>query len=144
MIYITTPDNIWAIDARSARQLWRYTYPANQGFHIGHRGAAVYKDSVFLTTPDAHLVALDARTGTVKWNVEIADCEARLLVDERAARRSAITCWSACPATSTTCPGMLKSFDPEIGAHAVDVLQHAAGRHARTRRAAAPPAGRCG
>src|SRR3954466_15693966 len=33
VIYITTPDNIWAIDARSARQLWRYTYPANQGFH---------------------------------------------------------------------------------------------------------------
>ena len=43
VIYITTPDNIWAIDARSARQFWRYTYPANQGFHIGHRGAAVYK-----------------------------------------------------------------------------------------------------
>jgi alcohol dehydrogenase (cytochrome c) len=41
IIYITTPDNIWAIDARSARQLWRYTYPTNQGFHIGHRGAAV-------------------------------------------------------------------------------------------------------
>jgi glucose dehydrogenase len=56
------PDNIWAIDARSARQLWRYTYPTNQGFHIGHRGAAVYKDSVYLTTPDAHLVALDAHT----------------------------------------------------------------------------------
>ena len=45
VIYITTPDNIWAIDARSARQLWRYTYPTNQGFHIGHRGAAVYKDN---------------------------------------------------------------------------------------------------
>src|SRR6476469_4978034 len=73
VIYITTPDNIWAIDARSARQLWRYTYPANQGFHIGHRGAAVYKGSVFLTTPDAHLVALDAKSGAVKWNVEIAD-----------------------------------------------------------------------
>ena len=58
----------------------------NQGFHIGHRGAAVYKDSVFLTTPDAHLVALDAQDGKVKWNVEIADCEEGLLVDERAAR----------------------------------------------------------
>src|SRR3954462_6773936 len=32
VIFITTPDNIWAIDARSAGQLWRYTYPANQGF----------------------------------------------------------------------------------------------------------------
>jgi alcohol dehydrogenase (cytochrome c) len=73
VIYITTPDNLWAIDARTARQLWKYTYPMNDGFHIGHRGAAVYKDSVFLTTPDAHLVALDARNGSLKWNVVIAD-----------------------------------------------------------------------
>ena len=41
-------------------------------------------------------------------------------------------------------PGILQSFDPETGAHAVDVLQHAAGRHAGCDRAAAPPAGRCG
>ena len=45
VIYVTMPDNIWAIDARTGRQLWRYTYPTNQGFHIGHRGAAVYKDT---------------------------------------------------------------------------------------------------
>ena len=73
VIYVTTPDNIWAVDARSGRQIWRYAYPANEGFHIGHRGAAVYKDFVYLTTPDAHLVALDARDGKVRWNVEIAD-----------------------------------------------------------------------
>src|SRR5262245_65678077 len=42
VMYITTPDNLWAIDARTARQLWRYTYPVNDAFHIGHRGAAVY------------------------------------------------------------------------------------------------------
>ena len=59
-IYITTPDNLWAIDARSGRQIWRYTYPTNEGFHIGHRGVAVHRDLVYLTTPDAHLVALDA------------------------------------------------------------------------------------
>src|ERR1700730_3007747 len=68
-IYVTTPDNVWAIDARSARQRWRYTYPTNEGFHIGHRGVAVYKDLVYLTTPDAHLVALDAKDGKVLWNV---------------------------------------------------------------------------
>src|ERR1700684_2366280 len=43
-IYVTTPYSVWAIDARSARQRWRYTYPANEGLHIGHRGVAVYKD----------------------------------------------------------------------------------------------------
>src|SRR5262249_57075483 len=73
IIYVTAPDHVWAIDARSAHQLWHYAYPVNEGFHIGHRGVAVYKDTVFYTTPDAHLVALDAKDGKVKWNVVIAD-----------------------------------------------------------------------
>src|SRR5262245_26231204 len=73
VIYITSPDNLWAIDARTARQLWRYTYPMNNAFHIGHRGVAVYKDNVYLTTPDANLLALNAKDGTVRWKVQIAD-----------------------------------------------------------------------
>lgn len=116
VIYITTPDNIWALDARSARQLWRYTYPANQGFHIGHRGAAIYKGSVFLTTPDAHLVALDANTGTVKWNVQVADAKrgfwstnAPLVI-----RNHVLVGVSG---DFDNLPGMLQSFDPEMGAH---------------------------
>ncbi len=116
VVYITTPDNIWAIDARSARQLWRYTYPTNQGFHIGHRGAAIYKNSVFLTTPDAHLVALDARTGDVKWNIEIADAKrgfwstnAPLVI-----RNHVLVGVSG---DFDNVPGMLQSFDPEVGAH---------------------------
>src|SRR6266545_4982064 len=68
VMYVTMPDNMWAIDARTGRQLWKYTYPTPQGFHIGHRGAAVYKDTVYLTTPDAHLIALDVRDGKVKWD----------------------------------------------------------------------------
>src|SRR5687768_2565495 len=37
-MYITTRDTVWAVDVRTARQIWRYTYPTNDGFHIGHRG----------------------------------------------------------------------------------------------------------
>jgi len=114
VVYITTPDNLWALDARTARQLWKYTYPANQGFHIGHRGAAVYKDLVYLTTPDAHLVALDARTGTVKWNVEIADSRrgywstnAPLLIRDHLIVGVA--------GDFDNLPGILKSFDPDSG-----------------------------
>src|SRR3982075_3106554 len=54
ILYATTPDNLWAVDARTAKELWHYEYPANNAFHIGHRGAAVYKDTVYLTTPDCH------------------------------------------------------------------------------------------
>jgi alcohol dehydrogenase (cytochrome c) len=73
VLYITMPDNVWAIDARSGHQIWHYTYPQNKGFHIGHRGVAMYKDWLYLTTPDSHLVSLDARTGKVVWDVVVAD-----------------------------------------------------------------------
>src|SRR5450432_1142717 len=73
VLYITVPDNVWAVDARSGHQLWHYTYPANKGFHIGSRGVAMYKESLFFMTPDAHLVSLNAADGKVRWNVVAAD-----------------------------------------------------------------------
>jgi len=60
-----------ALDARSAKQLWLLTYPTNQGFHIGSRAPFTRAPS-FRTTPDAHLVALDARREGER-NVEIAE-----------------------------------------------------------------------
>jgi alcohol dehydrogenase (cytochrome c) len=73
ILYVTTPDNLWALDARTAKELWHYENPRNDAFHIGHRGAAIYKDTVYLTTPDCHLIALNAKDGAVKWNILIAD-----------------------------------------------------------------------
>jgi alcohol dehydrogenase (cytochrome c) len=73
VVYIAVPDNVWAIDARSGHQIWHYTYPANKGFHIGHRGVGIYKDYLYFLTPDAHLVSLDVSTGKVRWNIVVAD-----------------------------------------------------------------------
>lgn len=73
VLFLTTPDNIWALDASTAKELWHYRYKQNDAFHIGHRGAAVYKDTVYLTTPDCHLIAFEAKTGKIKWDVMIAD-----------------------------------------------------------------------
>src|SRR5277367_4369235 len=75
ILYFTVPDNVWAIDARSAHMLWHYQYPPNKGDHIGQRGVAIYKDTVFFQSPDAHLIALDAKNGHVRWKVEVADVE---------------------------------------------------------------------
>ncbi|HMC75988.1 MAG TPA: acido-empty-quinoprotein group A, partial [Vicinamibacterales bacterium] len=112
--YITTADHMWAVDVRTGRQIWQYTHPKNMGFHIGHRGAAMYKGTVYLTTPDSRLVAIDARTGRVKWNVEIADYKkgywstnAPLLV-----RNHLIVGVSG---DFDNLPGLLQSFDPETG-----------------------------
>ena len=73
ILYVTTPDNIWAVDAHTGKQIWHYENPPNNAFHIGHRGAAIWKDTVYLTTPNCHLVALNAKDGKVKWEVVIAD-----------------------------------------------------------------------
>ncbi len=75
VLYITVPDNVWAVDARSGHQIWHYAYPKNKGFHIGQRGVAMYKDWLFFTTPDAHLISLNAKDGKVRWNVVAADSE---------------------------------------------------------------------
>jgi alcohol dehydrogenase (cytochrome c) len=114
IIYLSAPDNVWAIDARSGRQIWRYSYPANEGFKIGHRGVAVRGDLVYLTTPDAHLVALDARDGSVRWNVEIADSRrgywstnAPLVIRDHVI--------AGVSGDFDNLPGVLKSFDPVSG-----------------------------
>ena len=73
ILYFTVPENIWAVDARSGHQIWHYTHPPSPGEHIGHRGVAMYKGYLFFVAPDAHLVSLNAKDGTLRWNVEVAD-----------------------------------------------------------------------
>jgi alcohol dehydrogenase (cytochrome c) len=73
ILYFTVPENIWAVDARSGHQIWHYTHPRSQGEHIGHRGVAMYNQYLYFLSPDAHLLSLNAKDGSVRWNVQVAD-----------------------------------------------------------------------
>jgi alcohol dehydrogenase (cytochrome c) len=73
VLYFTVPDKVWAVDALSGQQLWLYTYPPNPGLHIGNRGLGMYKDSLYFLVPDGHLVSLNAKDGSVRWIVPVAD-----------------------------------------------------------------------
>jgi alcohol dehydrogenase (cytochrome c) len=75
VLYVTSPDNVWAMDARDGSLLWRYFWKTRGGTHIGNRGAALWNNYLFFETPDNYLVSLDARTGEERWHVEIADFE---------------------------------------------------------------------
>jgi alcohol dehydrogenase (cytochrome c) len=75
VIYFSVPDNVWAVDARSGHEIWHYKYPPNKGLHIGHRGLGMYGDWLYFTTPDAHLISLNANDGKVRWDVKVAEVE---------------------------------------------------------------------
>jgi alcohol dehydrogenase (cytochrome c) len=114
ILYITMPDNVWAVDARTGHQLWRYRYPANKGFHIGHRGVSMYKEWLFYTTPDAHLICLNAKDGTVRWNVVIADSQKGywMTMSPMVIRNHVIVGVSG---DFDNLSGFLKAIDPETG-----------------------------
>ena len=74
VMYLSAPDNVWAIDARFGKRIWHYQR-RSEGDHIGHRGLGMYKNWLYFTTPDAHLICLDARDGTMRWDIELADAK---------------------------------------------------------------------
>jgi alcohol dehydrogenase (cytochrome c) len=78
VVYATAVSNrAWAIDARTGRSIWRYarTLPAGVKVCCGqvNRGFAMLGDRLFMGTLDAHLVALDRKTGAVAWDVTVAN-----------------------------------------------------------------------
>jgi alcohol dehydrogenase (cytochrome c) len=113
VLYVTSPDNVWAMDARDGRVLWRYFWRARGGTHIGNRGAAIWNNYLFFETPDNYLVSLDARTGKERWNVEIADFDQQYfstfpphVVDNHLLVGTG---------NDLDAPGFLQSYDPETG-----------------------------
>jgi len=71
------PSDVTALDTRTGRPLWKYTrqLPTDIPVCCGwvNRGVAVLGDTVYVGTLDAHLVALDANSGLVRWDVEVTD-----------------------------------------------------------------------
>jgi alcohol dehydrogenase (cytochrome c) len=80
VLYVTgILNNAWAIDARTGRQIWKYkrelppegTLTACCG--LVNRGFGMLGDKLFMVTLDAHLIALDMKTGAVVWDATMAD-----------------------------------------------------------------------
>ncbi len=76
VMYVTTSYNrAFALNAKTGELLWRYDYPLPEGLVVCcgpvNRGVAISGDLVLMVTLDAHILALDRRTGEVKWNTEI-------------------------------------------------------------------------
>ncbi len=113
ILYFSVPDNVWAVDARYGRRIWHYERKS-EGDHIGHRGLAMYKNWLYFTTPDAHLVCLDAKDGSVRWIVELADSKLEYFstMAPMVIRDHVIVGVSG---DVTDIPGFLEALDPETG-----------------------------
>ena len=74
---VEAPNNVVALDAATGRVIWRFTYtPAPTARVAGgaaNRGLAILRDTLFLGTLDAHLLAIDAYTGKLRWDVTVAN-----------------------------------------------------------------------
>ena len=79
VLYITEPPStVTALDARLGTRIWSWTPKLPErlytiGVHRSNRGVAILGDTVYVGTLDAHLVALDAKTGEVRWTVHVDD-----------------------------------------------------------------------
>jgi alcohol dehydrogenase (cytochrome c) len=78
ILYVTGPQNVaWALDARTGRQIWRYRreLPNDLTACCGlvNRGFAMLGDKLFMVTLDAHLLALDMRTGAIVWDATLEE-----------------------------------------------------------------------
>jgi len=78
IMYVTSANECYALDAGSGRQVWHYQRPRTRNL-VGNaagginRGAAVSGDRVFMVTDHAHVIALNRFTGRLLWETTMAD-----------------------------------------------------------------------
>ena len=78
VMYVTSSNDVFALDARTGRTVWHYQRPVSGGLlddAAAHknRGVAVWQNFVYTETDDAHLLCLDARSGSLRWDIPYAD-----------------------------------------------------------------------
>ena len=75
IMYVTAPNECFAIDAGNGRRIWHYKRPRTKGVSGGsaNRGVGIAGDRVFMLTDHAHIIALNRLTGELLWDRELED-----------------------------------------------------------------------
>ena len=112
-LYLTMPDNAWAVDAHDGRELWHYYWKTKGGTHIGNRGLGMWNGYLYMETPDNYLVSLDAKTGKERWHKPIADlAQGYFSTPAPVVIGNHVIVGTG---NDIDAPGFLQSFDPETG-----------------------------
>jgi alcohol dehydrogenase (cytochrome c) len=78
IMYVTErPNDVMAVDAKTGKMFWIYRWTPDPAARVccgsNNRGVAILGNTLFVGTLDAHLIALDSRTGKPLWNIAVAD-----------------------------------------------------------------------
>jgi alcohol dehydrogenase (cytochrome c) len=111
VLYATSPDNLWAIDARDGTVLWQFYWKTRGGTHTGHRGVGMWHHYLFMETHDDFLVKIDARTGKEVGHIELAPFEQQYFSSMAPVIiRDHVIVGTG---NDLDAPGYLQSYDPE-------------------------------
>jgi alcohol dehydrogenase (cytochrome c) len=74
---VQAPNDVVALDAATGRPFWTYHHEPSAAARTCcgrvNRGVAILGDTLFMGTIDAHLLAIDARSGQLVWDATVAD-----------------------------------------------------------------------
>ena len=114
ILYMSSPDNAWAVDARDGTILWHYYWKTRGGTHTGNRGMGMWHDNLYLEVHDDYLICLDSKTGREKWKKEVSSFDQQYF--SSVAPMVVGNHILAGTGNDMDAPGFLQSFDPETGA----------------------------
>ena len=78
MMFVTSANDAYALDAKTGRIVWHYSRPVTEGLiddasQHHNRGVGIWHSRIFMETDNAHLLCLDARSGHLLWDVAYTD-----------------------------------------------------------------------
>ncbi len=78
---VQAPNDIVALDAATGRIFWTFAYEPSPDARTCcgrvNRGVAILGDTLFMGTIDAHMLAIDARSGQLIWKTKVAEAAER-------------------------------------------------------------------
>jgi alcohol dehydrogenase (cytochrome c) len=113
IIYASTPDNVYAIDARDGAVLWHYYWRTRGGTSLQTRGLGMWRNYIYFELHDDWVVCLDSKTGKEVWKKEIASFDAQYF----SSNAPMILGNHVIVGTGNDMdsPGYIKSYDPATG-----------------------------
>jgi len=112
-LYLSAPDNAWAVDAHDGTVLWHFYWKTRGGTHTGNRGMAMWHNNLYFEVADDNLICLDAATGKEKWSVPSASFAGQYFSDSAPLVFGDHLIVGA--GNDENAPGFLQSVDPATG-----------------------------